>query len=446
MQLPNLSICILVLLVLSQLTLSYAQPRKISRPNLGGQQSQSGGTGGGSTSQQVGSSSDRREKEVYSARVKEKMKQYPDLFRPKRVLGPAKTKFPPDKADCGQTVLYDRTVTTAVIVTDPLVAKYDALSSSEREGKTQGTSKEDEKTLEKAVKKRLSLISQRQTSVRELLDKLPLAYEEWPSVLSGQCPLYFMSQGAYSHKATERGLGMAHFQIWQDWFFRLREAELGAMSEEEVLVSGSGRAGSVLNAGPRCKLSVPTSFRDGNSSGSTYKNLRQQHSKDLLLVFEDDVQLVDGLAAASAGAALLRELDNMPTNRIDLLFLGWCYGKGLRAMPMCAHAYVITRRMVGLLMDHWEPCGQAVDAQFHALERRGLIKWARAHPESFNGSPETNLLDQVEGRGITPKQHHKQEQKSIMSSNDQQYFRGMFKQGNLGSFNEHDWMPNAIKQ
>jgi hypothetical protein len=114
---------------------------------------------------------------------------------------------------------------------------------------------------------------------------------------------------------------------------------------------------------------------------------------------------------------------------------------------MCAHAYALTRRGAALLLEQWEPCGLAVDAQWHALERRGLLRWTRMHAESFNGTAEFSFLSEPPQRSPS---RAKQGQGtrgagdgSASGSADQSFFRGMFKQGNLGSFNDHRWMPNA---
>ena len=406
---------------------------KISRPSFG----------------RVGnlmSAEERKEREVYSKRIKEKKQQYPELFAPKRVLGPLKTKYPPEKSSCGQTILHDRIVSTAVIVTDPLIAKYDIMTSEESSGSTKKESSESETmksaqmNLDKKISERLSLTEKRNKNVDSFFKNFPLAYEEWPSVLAGSCPVSFMSQGAFSHKASERGVAMAHFQIWQDWYYRNEEAELATMTEAELKLHDTG-TGRKFNNDPRCKTPLPPAYKDitisfssSSNTNSVYKNAKKQHSNDLLVVFEDDV--VSDIPMDSLGPAMIRELDNMQANKIDLLFLGWCYGKGLRAMPMCAHAYVITRHMARILMENWEPCGTSLDSQWHALDRRRIIRWAKVHPESYNGTAEVNLQDVVDGKA--------KDINNVINSNNEDYFRGMFKQGNgMGSFNAHSWMPNA---
>ena len=68
-----------------------------------------------------------------------------------------------------------------------------------------------------------------------------------------------------------------------------------------------------------------------------------------------------------------------------------------------------------------------------ALDKRKIIKWAKAHPESYNGTAEVNLQDVLDGKLL----------QSQLEDDTLTYFRGMFGQGKMGSFNAHDWMPNA---
>jgi len=239
-----------LVLILCLVVLHDAQAASgaVSRPNFG----RSGGITSGS--------SDRRQQELTSRRIEAKKKQYPELFAPKRVLGPALTTYPPAKADCGQTILRDRIVTTAVILTDELVAKYDVLTSAEKSGSVTGSA-EEAQALEETMQQRLTFIRKRHENVRNLFSNLPLSYEEWPSVISGACPASFMSRGDFSHKASERGLGMAHYQIWRDWYYRYKEAELSMLSKAELQQQDGSRVGTAINADPRCKFAVPEAAR-----------------------------------------------------------------------------------------------------------------------------------------------------------------------------------------
>jgi len=219
------------------------------------------------------------------------------------------------------------------------------------------------------------------------------------------------------------------------------------LSEVELQQQDSSRVGTSINADPRCKFAVPAS--SSSNAGSAKKKNVHDHDSDLLVVFEDDVDVGSSTSIAELGPALIRELDQIDPLKTDLHFLGWCYGKGLRSMPMCAHAYVLTRKMVKLLVEEWEPCGLAVDGQWQMLYKERLFKWSKAHPESFNGPEDVSLLDELEsgGGGAMKKPSRKgrkgKEKEKEREKDDGEYFHGMFKQANLGSFNDHAWMPNA---
>ena len=386
------------------------------------------------------SSADRRQQEEYSTRVKQKKKKNPELFVKKSPLGAAKTDYPPVKGECGQTVLHDRVVTTAVIITDPLMAKFNMLSEMEADGTTNPLHTEEGRTklevgelIDKSMSEKVTtqeqLIEKRTKHAREFMSSLPLAYEEWPSVIAGRCP-----NSQHVHKASERGLAMAHHQVWQEWY---RRQNTYYSSLTNTNSDGGTNEGTALSKEDKhCALSPeqdPRMLKDGKQD--------RTQSRDLLVVFEDDAAA--NIPLESLGPALMRELDNIATTKVDLTFLGWCYGGG-RSMPMCAHAYVVTRNMVRVLLEHYDSCGPSVDAQWHELGRKRVLKWAKAHHESFNGT-DTNvsLIDAVNGNGDGNANLRQRVGDIGAKETNSEYFRGMFKQANLGSFNDHEWMPNA---
>ena len=92
-----------------------AQRARVKRPNLsGGNQAD---LGDGYKSPAV-----RREQQEFTRKMKQKIRDNIDLFR-RTPLNPMKTKYPPTKAECGQTALSDRVVSTAVIMTDESMAR-----------------------------------------------------------------------------------------------------------------------------------------------------------------------------------------------------------------------------------------------------------------------------------------------------------------------------------
>jgi hypothetical protein len=272
--------------------------------------------------------------------------------------------------------------------------------------------------VESKIEEKLQVIRKRVANAREVMSNLPVAYEEWPSVMAGECP-----EANYAHTASERGVGLAHSLIWKDWYYRHTAA---------VAAAGAGKKKK-----SRCDT---MGAANGDSSGQ----------RDLLLVFEDDVQPT--VPYAALGPALVQELENMRSMDGDaaLLFLGWCYG-GLRSMPMCGHAYAINMNAAKLLVEQFNPCGISLDGQWHELSRLRLLKWRKAHHESYNGTAPVPLAAMM-GSTITTVTGNRNgngngngngNSYEVEKEGESSYFKGMFKQGNLGTFNGHAFMPNA---
>ena len=389
----HLVILALVLIIGS----ACAQRARVKRPNLsGGNQAD---LGDGYKSPAV-----RREQQEFTRKMKQKIRDNIDLFRPTPPLNPMKTKYPPTKAECGQTALSDRVVSTAVIMTDESMARYDLVNElmkvSNETVITAATFSGGD--IDEKVNEKLDVIKRRAANAREVLSQLPLAYEEWPSVNAGQCP-----NANYAHTSSERGVAMAHSLIWRDFYYRHTADKKKKR---------------------RCNL---IEAANGDSSGV----------KDLLLVFEDDIRPT--IPYNDLGPALIKELDNMESLDGDaaILFLGWCYG-GLRSMPMCGHAYVLNLNAAKVLNEQFIPCGQSVDGQWHELARLKQLKWRKAHHESYNGTSQVvaplvigaPFMNKGQGALNRPKQ----------AGGGEEYFRGLFKQGDhLGTFNGHNFMPNA---
>lgn len=393
-----LALCVALLAFLAG---AYGQRARVKRPNLK--------LHGGAEGEVLRSASVRRGEAEFVKKVKQKMRENPEMFRPVPALDPMTTKYPPRKGDCGQTVLNDRVVSTTVIITDELMARYDLMNELMKIGNetiiTAATFAGGD--IERKINDKLEVIQNRTKNAREVLSQLPLAYEEWPSVNAGECP-----QANYAHTASERGVAMAHSLIWKDFYFR--------HSEKEKKKKKS-----------RCDLMEAA---NGDSSGE----------RDLLLVFEDDVQPT--IPYNDIGPALVKELDNMKSMDGDaaILFLGWCYG-GLRSMPMCGHAYVLNLKAVKVLVEQFMPCGRSVDGQWHELARLKQLKWRKAHHESYNGTAQYTpplmtgapFLKNLQGLNKLNADTGNQQQ------GEATYFRGLFKQGDLGTFNGHSFMPNA---
>lgn len=133
---------------------------------------------------------------------------------------------------------------------------------------------------------------------------------------------------------------------------------------------------------------------------------------DILVLLEDDAVI----AINNIDKVLHDEFNNMNTGH---LFLGWCYGR--RYMPMCTHAYAITRATAVKLVQHFDICyPQAIDAQLRMLSDKGVFQWRKPKPESY--------------RDLRPG----------FEDNPNYFTRGIFIQKNgLVSFNHHGFQNNA---
>lgn len=54
-----------------------------------------------------------------------------------------------------------------------------------------------------------------------------------------------------------------------------------------------------------------------------------------------------------------------------------------RPVPLCLHAYAITRKGARKLIDKFEPCGKALDEQFVIIAKNNWITWRKVHPHSY---------------------------------------------------------------
>ncbi len=96
----------------------------------------------------------------------------------------------------------------------------------------------------------------------------------------------------------------------------------------------------------------------------------------------------------------------------DVVWLGWCEGRTARPVPLCLHAYALTRRGAFKADRYFNPCGEAVDEQFVTLCKEGILTYRRALPWSYK---------QLNDNYPVPADH------TI----------GIFHQKRMGSFNGH---------
>ena len=196
---------------------------------------------------------------------------------------------------------------------------------------------------------------------KQMTTDLPFNVEFWWSVYAQSCP-------HMSNKGNDRGVSLAHYQIWSDFELQGRHK--------------NGRDRAVAS------------------------------DRDVLIVFEDDAVI----AVKNVNASLELEISSMSA---DLKFLGWCYGR--RGMPMCTHAYALTRAGVRKMLAHWDSCSQSsIDGQWKSISGDGHLTWEKASAESYR--------DLREG----------------FSDNPNYFTRGIFIQRNgFVSFNHHGFQNNA---
>jgi len=196
---------------------------------------------------------------------------------------------------------------------------------------------------------------------KKMTESLPFKVTFWWSIWTQPCP-----QTVTKSKGNDRGVMMAHWQIWADWIYQGKK---------------------------------------GND-----KNIAKDY--DIMVVFEDDAVI----AVKNVEHSLNMELGNMNT---DLLFLGWCYGR--KYIPMCTHAYAITRSGAKKMLAEWDICSkESIDGQWKNMANEGLFSWQKASSKSYS------------------------DLKPGFEDNPHYFTRGIFIQKNgLVSFNHHGFQNNA---
>ena len=167
---------------------------------------------------------------------------------------------------------------------------------------------------------------------RKMAEQLPFPVNTWWSVYTQNCP-------GRKTKGNDRGVAMAHHQIWKAWEYEGRQNDLLGTS-------------------------------------------KHKNGTDILLIFEDDYNI----AVKNVTSALQTELSNMNT---DMLFLGWCYGR--KNIPMCLHAYALTRQGVRKILERWDTCSnEAIDGQLRGMtwEKPPAFTWrkGKSNLKTFNFS------------------------------------------------------------
>ena len=143
-------------------------------------------------------------------------------------------------------------------------------------------------------------------SYNQNADKELFRFQAWPPVFTNDCPSVVPVQREDKVKGMDRGLLIAHREIW-DHFVRSRE--------------------------------------------KNPERLKISEDDDVMLVFEDDVYPM----VPNHRLNMLREINRM---RSDVHWLGWCYHhEAPSRSPLCMHAYAITVVGARNLLANTETCG-----------------------------------------------------------------------------------------
>ena len=173
--------------------------------------------------------------------------------------------------------------------------------------------------------------NQRRKQAEETTRLLPFPLVEWPSMYVQDCPGFIKTT-----RNQCRGVSMAHYQIWADWEYQ-------------------GRLGS---------------------------NKAYASDSDVLVVFEDDAVIT----VKNITQSLEQEL-SPGTMKSDYNLLGWCYeDENKYTMPLCTHAYAVTRAGVKKILAAWNICSPngGIDIDMRVMAWNHVFSWQIARPESYS--------------------------------------------------------------
>jgi hypothetical protein len=267
---------------------------------------------------------------------------------------------------------------------------------------------------------KLELASSRRAKIMELVPQLPFPIAEWPPLRVAACP----NDDRSKHGSSERGLMWAHYQVildfaYFDWDVQEKYEVEGGMADGSIYkgTTYSAVSGKFVAVGPNPPKQVATPGDNNKSSEEAhedggidaaraeaennppkskeeeeedryyfsmgpglYKDGIPFRDDDILVMFEDDAEI----AIKDVKNTLIEEFNDM--DGIDLLYLGWCEGRTARPIPLCTHAYALTRRGARKLIDHYEPCGPAYDWLLVNLIRNKWLVHRPAHSFSYQAN------------------------------------------------------------
>jgi hypothetical protein len=276
-----------------------------------------------------------------------------------------------------------------------------------------------------------SAIAVRTQHARELQKELPFPVAEWPGVFTTRCP---QKVNQLQHK-TERGVAMAHYQIWHDFQYfdpMILNATEHQDNQSEFYqplskiipllpswVDNEIKLAVLQNENFKAWTSEDGTFigmykDNGNGKGKgeimLFKNAVRYRDTDVITILEDDADIS---TSNNITDVLYEEISyHILEKKKDALWLGWCEGRKAWPVPLCLHSYVLSRRGARIASANFEICGLAVDEQLVKMCKNNLLQYDRAR--TFSYRPSNKNYPQ-------PKDNTK----------------GIFHQKRMGSFNGH---------
>jgi len=165
----------------------------------------------------------------------------------------------------------------------------------------------------------------------------------------------------------ERSLALTHFLIWKD--FSYFDDDYDKFFAYLKFVQTKNK---------------PLKTKKWNNTLDTFSYLNNTKIKndvpfdgnDILIVFEDDAEV----AVRNFHELLINELSFIRGN--SFLFLGHCDYKITKPIPICTHAYAITRDTAKILSRHFDSCGLPVDIQIAIMCKNNRISCTKVNMKS----------------------------------------------------------------
>lgn len=163
----------------------------------------------------------------------------------------------------------------------------------------------------------------------------------------------------------ERSLGLTHFLLWKDFSY---------FDDDHDKFFAYLKLVQTKNKPLKTKKWDNTLDTYSYFNNTKIKNGVPFDGNDILIVFEDDAEV----AVLNIRELLMDEL-NQRMKGNSLLFLGYCDYKITKPMPICTHAYAITRNTAKILTQHYDSCGLPIDIQIAIMCKNNRISCTKVN-------------------------------------------------------------------